>query len=60
MIIGIKEQLFLTEEERQILQRANELVSEIFYNSVEDRELEKLASDAQDCISELLEMSSLE
>ena len=60
MIIRIKEQLFLTEEERQILQRANELVSEIFYSSGEDRELEELASDAQDCISELLKMSSLE
>ena len=60
MKIEIKEQLFLTKEEVKILQKAEELVSEILYNSADDGEIEELASDAQDSLIGLIHKYSPE
>ena len=54
MRIENREQLFLTEEEVKILQKAEELVSEILYNSADYGEIEELASDAQDSLRGLI------
>lgn len=54
MRIEIKEQLFLTNEEVKILQKAEELVSEILYISVDDGEIEELACDAQNSLKRLI------
>ena len=59
MIIGIKEQLFLTEEELQILEKAQNLLSEIYEICSDGGRIEELTIEAEDCISEILEMSSL-
>ena len=59
MKIEMEEKLFLTNEEVKILQKAEELVSEIFYDIV-DREIEELASNARDSLVILLQKSFLE
>ena len=59
MRIEISEQLFLTNEESQILEKAQNLLSEIYEICSDGGRIEELTIDAEDYISELLEMSSL-
>lgn len=54
MKIEMEEKLFLTIEEVKILQKAEELVSEILYNSADYGKIEELASDAQDSLRGLI------
>ena len=58
MKIEIKEQLFLTKEELQILEKAKNLVSDIFSNSV--GEIEELTSYVEEGLIRLIDKSSLE
>ena len=60
MKIEIREQLFLTKEELQILEEVQNLLSEIYQKCLDGSRIEKLTIDAEDYISEILEMSSLE
>ena len=60
MKIEIREQLFLTKEEFQILEEAQTLLSKIYELCPDGGRIEELAIDAEDYISEILEMSSLE
>lgn len=60
MKIKISEQLFLTNEESQILEEAQTLLSKIYNLCPDSGRIENLAIEAEDYISELLEISSLE
>ena len=59
MKIEITEELLLTEGEIQILEKAKELVSEIFCNSADDGEIEELTSYVEEGLIRLIEKSSL-
>lgn len=59
MKVEIREQLFLTNEESQILKEAQNLLSKIYQNCLDDSRLEELTCGAQDCIVEILQKSSL-
>lgn len=58
--IEIKEQLFLTKEELQILEKVQNLLSEIYQKCLDDGRIEKLTIEADNCISEILKNSFLE
>lgn len=60
MKIEIQEQLFLTKEEMQILEKAKELVFEIFSNSVDDGEIEELTSYAEESLTRLIDKCLIE
>lgn len=59
MKIEITEELLLTEEEFQILEEAQTLLSKIYELCPDGGRIEELAIEAEDYISELLGMSSL-
>ena len=60
MKIEIRERLFLTKEESQILEEAQKLLSKIYQSCLDDGRMEELTCNAQDCIVEILQKSSLE
>lgn len=60
MKIEIKEQLFLTKEELQILEKAKNLASDIFSNSVDEGEIEELTSYVEEGLIRLIDKSFLE
>ena len=60
MQIEIREQLLLTEEEAQILEEAQNLLSKIYQLCPDGSRIEKLTIEAEDYISEILENSFLE